>query len=128
MEYSIQLIDEPARILQVITTGEWDREADNAMGLEIMKTMAELQASKAIIDMRELQYQLKVLDFYRRVETLQEQRLKVEHTSAKVALVYRPNDVNTDHDFRFFENAAQNRGLPYRVFKQMEDALEWLAK
>jgi len=128
MEYSIQLLEEPVRIVQVVTSGEWDREVDNALGLDVMKKMVEWKINKAVIDMRELQYQLQVLDFYQRVETLREQRRKVEHNSAKVALVYRPNNKNKDQDFIFFENAAQNRGLPYRVFKQMEDALEWLSK
>jgi hypothetical protein len=36
MDYSIQLMEEP-KIVQVTTSGEWEREVDNAMGLEIMK-------------------------------------------------------------------------------------------
>ena len=128
MEYSIQLMEEPTRIVQIVTSGEWEREVDNAMGLEIMKKMFEWKINKAVIDMRDLQFELRVLDIFQRAETLRDQRRKVEHNSSKVALVYLPKDKKTDDDFIFFENTARNRGLPYRVFKQMETALAWLAE
>ena len=128
MNYSIQLMEEPTRIVQVITSGEWEREVDNAMGLDVMQKMVEWKVNKAVIDMRDLQFELRVLDIFQRAETLREQRRKVEHNSSKVALVYQSKDKKTDDDFIFFENTARNRGLPYRVFKQMEAALEWLAE
>jgi len=128
MEYSIQLTEEPARIVQVITSGEWEREVDNTMGVEIMKKMAEWKVNKAVIDMRELKFELRVLDIFQRAETLRDQRREVKPPSTKVALVYRPKDKKVDDDFIFFENTARNRGLPYRVFKQMEAAIEWLAE
>ena len=127
MEFSIQLLEEPIKIVQIVTAGKWDREVDNAMGLEIMQKMVEWKVNKAVIDIRNLKYELRVLDLFQRVETLRDQRRKVEHNSSRVALVYQPTDKNKEQDFIFFENAAQNRGLPYRVFKEMENALAWLA-
>jgi hypothetical protein len=128
MNYSIQLMEEPARFVQVITSGDWERDVDNVMGLEVMQKMVELKVNKAVIDMRDLQFELRVLDIFQRVETLRDQRQKVKPSSSRVALVYRPKDTKTDDDFIFFENTARNRGLPYRVFKQMETALEWLTE
>jgi len=125
MDYSIQLIED-SKIAQVVTSGEWEREVDNAMGLEIMKKMSEWKVNKAVIDMRNLQFELRVLDIFQRAETLRDQRREVKAPSTKVALVYLPRDKRADEDFIFFENTARNRGLPYRVFKQMESALEWL--
>jgi hypothetical protein len=127
MNYSIQLMEEP-KIVQVITSGVWEREVDNAMGLEIMRKMAELKVNKALIDMRELQFDLRVLDIFQRAEALRDQRREVNPPSSKVALVYNPVSKKMDEDFTFFENTARNRGLPYRVFKQMEAALEWLSQ
>lgn len=127
MNYSIQLLEEP-KIAQVITSGAWEREVDNAMGLEIMKKMAEWKVNKAVIDMRELQFELRVLDIFQRAETLRDQRREVKPPSSKVALVYKPISPKVDDDFLFFENTSRNRGLPYRVFKQMEDALVWLSE
>jgi hypothetical protein len=127
MNYSIQLMEEP-KIVQVTTSGVWEREVDNAMGLDIMKKMAEWNVNKALIDMRELQFELRVIDIFQRAENLREQRLEVKHFSSKVALVYNPVSKKVDEDFIFFENTSRNRGLPYRVFKQMEDALAWLSK
>jgi hypothetical protein len=125
MNYTIQLI-EASQIVQVVTSGEWERDVDNAMGLEIMKKMAEWKVNKALIDMRDLQFELRVLDIFQRAETLRDQHREVKHSSTKVALVYLPKDKHTDEDFIFFENATRNRGLPYRVFKKMESAIEWL--
>lgn len=127
MNYTIQLMEEP-KIVQVITSGTWEREVDNAMGLDIMRKMAEWKVNKAVIDLRELQFELRVIDIFQRAENLREQRREVKHNSSKVALVYHSKDKRTDDDFIFFENTARNRGLPYRVFKQMESALEWLTK
>ncbi len=127
MNYNIQLLEEP-KIAQVITSGAWEREVDNAMGLEIMKKMAEWRVNKAVIDMRELQFELRVLDIFQRAETLRDQRREVKPPSSKVALVYNAVSQKVDEDFTFFENTARNRGLPYRVFKQMEDALVWLSE
>ena len=127
MNYSIQLVEEP-RFVQAITSGEWERDVDNAMGLEIMKKMAEWQVNKALIDMRELQFDLRVLEIFQRAEALRDQRREVKSPSTKVALVYLPKDQKVDEDFIFFENTARNRGLPYRVFKQMEKALAWLSE
>jgi hypothetical protein len=128
MEYSIQLVEEPVKFAQVVALGEWQRETDNAMGLELMQKMGEWKVNKAVIDMRDLQFELRVLDIFQRAKTLRDQRRKVMHTSSKVALVYQSKGKKTDDDFIFFENTAQNRGLPYRVFKQMETALDWLAE
>jgi len=127
MDYKIQLTEDP-KVVTCTTSGEWDRKVDNAMGLDIMKHMAEWKANKALIDMRELQFELRVTDLFQRAMDLKEQRREVGHLSIKVALVYRSKDKKTDEDFVFFENVAQNRGLPYRAFKEMDAALEWLAK
>jgi len=128
MNYSIQLMEKPTRYVQVITSGDWEREVDNVMGLEVMQKMVEWKVNKAVIDMRDLQFELRVLDIFQRAETLRDQRQKVKPSSSRVALVYRSKDAKTDDDFIFFENTARNRGLPYRVFKQMETALEWLTE
>jgi hypothetical protein len=127
MNYDIQLMEEP-KIVQVTTSGAWEREVDNAMGLDIMKKMAEWKVNRALIDMRELQFELRVIDIFQRAENLRDQRREVKPISSKIALVYNPISKKVDEDFIFFENTSQNRGLPYRVFKQMESALEWLTK
>lgn len=127
MNYTIQLMEEP-KIIHVIISGEWNLEVDNAMGLDIMKKTVEWRVNKVLIDMCELQFELRVLDIFQRVESLRKQRVEVKPSSSKVALLYCPNDTNKDDDFIFFENAARNRGLPYRVFKQKDDALAWLTE
>lgn len=127
MDYSIQLEEEP-RMVMVTISGVWEYSVDTAMGLEVMEKMLEWKADKALIDMRDLQFELRVLDLYERAETLRKQRRMVGQRSSKVALVYHPESKKKNDDFTFFENTARNRGLPYRVFKNIEAALEWLAE
>ena len=127
MDYKIQLTED-LKVVTCITSGEWNHEVDTAMGLDVMKHMAEWKVNKALIDMRELQFELRLTDLFQRAMDLKEQRSEVGHLSIKVALVYRSKDKATDEDLIFFENVAQNRGMPYRVFKEMDAALEWLAK
>jgi len=127
INYTIQLTEE-SKIIHVVTFGEWEHEVDNVIGLEVMKKTVEWQVNKVLIDMREHQFELQVLDIFRRIESLRDQRVEIKPSSSRVALLYRPNDTNKDDDFIFFENVARNRGLPYRVFKQMDDALAWLTE
>ena len=127
MEYTIQLMEEPEIILVTIS-GKWNPDMDNPMGIEIMSKVGEWKVSNVLVDMRELQFEIPVIDIFQRAKDLSEQRREFAPVSSKVALVYHPKDRKTIEDFIFFENTAQNRGSPYRVFKEMESALEWLKK
>jgi hypothetical protein len=127
MDYTIQLMEEP-KIILVTISGKWNPDTDKSMGIEIMSKVGEWKAGNVLVDMRELQFDIPVIDIFQRAKDLSEQRREFTPVSSKVALVYHPKDRKTVEDFTFFENTAQNRGSPYRVFKEMESALEWLAK
>lgn len=125
MHYSIEVMQETG-FIKVTTTGEWIKERDDNLGREIMKTIASTGIRKVLIDMRELQFDLPLFTIFQRAQELRDQRLEYDTLSGKVALVYTAKDKKTNDDFSFFETTAQNRGLPYRTFQQMETALEWL--
>ncbi len=127
MDYTIQLMEEPKTILVTIS-GKWNPEMDKPMGIEIMSKVGEWKVNNVLVDMRKLQFELPVIDIFQRAKDLSEQRREFTRVSSKVALVYHPKDRKTVEDFIFFENTAQNRGSPYRVFKEMESALDWLKR
>jgi len=127
MEYVIQLIEDP-QMISVTITGKWDPAADRAMALEVMAKAAESMVGRVLVDVRQLQFDLPMINLFQRAKELGEQRREFNLVNGKVALVYQPTDKKRDDSLIFFENASRNRGLPYRVFKELDAALEWLMK
>lgn len=125
MEYTIQLETENG-LVSVQATGEWERETDDTMVQEIMKTISESGLSKVLLDMRELQFDLSMAQIFERVKTMRNIRMKQGAVSSKVALVYDTQDSKRVADMKFFETASQNRMVPYRVFSAIEEARKWL--
>lgn len=125
MEYSIHH-EEDHRLLMVVARGNWVPEADNSMVAEIMQTVDSGIVDKVLLDIRELKFDLPMLQIYERAKTLREQRSAVGRVSSRVALVYSAQNQKLDEDMHFFETASQNRGLPYRVFRDVDEAKEWL--
>lgn len=127
MNYSIEIMQE-AGFIRVMTTGKWIKEKDDGLVREIMETIARTGVRKVLLDMRELHFDFPLFTIFQRAQDLRDQRMEYSLLSLKVALVYPPENEKMKDDFSFFETAAQNRGLPYRVFEQVEEALEWLKK
>lgn len=122
MEYTVQL-DGENKIVSAIAKGKWDSETDNAMVQEIMGMVEANTILKVLLDIRELQFGHSVLQVFQRAQEMREKRKKVDTTSRKVAIVY---SATLQVNMPFFETASQNRGLPYRVFTEMDEAKEWL--
>jgi len=127
MEYILQLTNN-AQVISVVITGKWDSQTDKIMALDVMAKVDEIGVDKVLIDMRELQFDLPMINIFDRAKELREQRRSFSAHSSRVALVYKSTDKKLDNNLKFFEDASQNRGLPYRVFKDTDEALEWLLK
>jgi hypothetical protein len=125
MEYTIQL-DKENEWVFIRATGEWDRGTDDLMVQEIMHIINENGLRKVLLDIRELQFDLSMVQIFERVKTLREARMKQETTSSRVALVYDAQNPKLVADMKFFETASQNRMVPYRVFIHIEEARKWL--
>jgi len=108
MDYTIQLMEEP-KIILVTISGKWNPDMDNPMGLEIMSKGIEWNLNNVLIDMRELQFEMPVIDIFQRAKDLSEQRREIRPVSSKVAFVYHPKDEKTIEDFTFFENTTKSR-------------------
>lgn len=125
MEYAIQL-DETAGLISARATGAWESEKDNLMVDQLLQLVDTSEVNKILLDIRELHFDLSIIQIFQRAKTMREKRLKQNKVTSKVALVYAPADSKRDADMKFFENASQNRGMPYCVFIDMEKAQQWL--
>ena|SRR5690242_6066670 len=125
MDYTIQLVED-RKLIIATAMGDWEQEADNAMVRQIMDAIGTSGLDRVLVDIRELKLNIPLVQIFERAKELREQRRQADVSSAKAAVVYPPNDPKLEADFNFFENAARNRGLPYRAFNNMEDAMDWL--
>jgi len=124
MEYSIQHAG--GNLIIATASGDWDQVTDKTMLLEIMKAVDASNSRRVLLDVRQLHFDLATLQIFERAVELRQQRGEFGRTSTKAALVYPSTGKKMDEDMAFFETAARNRGLPYRTFKDMEQARAWL--
>jgi len=124
MEYKVGLGEEE-KFIHAFAKGKWNAETDNALVKEIM-TMVEKEAIlKVLLDIRELQFSHSILQMFQRVQEMREKRKATSKTSRRVAIVY---SATLPIEANFFETVSQNRGLPYRVFTDIDEAKEWLLR
>jgi hypothetical protein len=103
-----------------------DPKIENLMVRGIMEAVGSTGSTRVLLDIRELQYELTMSRIFERTQEVLKQREEFKHVSRKVAILYPSADPKIDENSRFFETVARNRGLPYRAFRDMESALEWL--
>ena len=127
MEYTIQIIEDQ-KIIHAIAKGQWDKQTEDLMTHEILGTVVKLDLKKVLLDMREVEFDMSLADIFQRAQELREERVESRAFSFKVAIIYVSKDRKTEDNFSFFETAARNRGLPYRVFKDIKDAFAWLTE
>lgn len=118
--------DKDRQMISVTASGKWELDKDNEMISQIMKAVEETGSRKVLLDMRELHFNLPMIHLYERAQGLMKQRLNSKTVSRRVALVYTAHTPKLDEDLIFFETAARNRNLPYRVFKDLAEAQKWL--
>ena len=107
-------------------TGMWDPATDNAMVRQILEMVNSTDVLKVLLDIRELQFNLPIVQIFERAKEMREARRRFGKTSIKAAIVYSAGNGKLEEDMIFFETASRNRGLPYRTFKDMEGAIAWL--
>jgi hypothetical protein len=125
MNYIVEFKDEQ-KIVSARAEGRWDSGTDNGMVREILEMVDSTNSSKVLLDIRELHFDLPMFQIFERAKEMREQRSKFGKVSAKAAMVYTPSTPKIEQDMKFFENAARNRGLPYRMFQDVEEAMVWL--
>jgi hypothetical protein len=125
MNYIVEF-NEEQKIVSARAEGQWDSTTDNGMVLKILEMVDSTRSSRVLLDIRELHFNLPMFQIFERAKEMREQRSKFGKVSAKAAIVYSPSTPKIEEDMKFFENAARNRGLPYRMFQDVEEAMTWL--
>ncbi|MBE7432990.1 MAG: hypothetical protein HS100_03685 [Anaerolineales bacterium] len=125
MEYVIQP-DDKDKIIKVRATGKWDLEFGRAMSREIAETVDATHLRLVLVDMRKVEIRASIIQIYERVKELWDEHQSAKQTVWKVAAVLTLDDQEFKKEMQFFENTAQNRGLPYRIFSDMDEAFIWL--
>ena len=125
MNYTVEF-KEDQKIIFAAASGEWDATTDHAMLDRVLQTVDLTGSSRVLLDIRELHFDLQMFQIFERAKQVKEQRQQFGKASTKAAIVYFAPSQKIEGDIQFFENAARNRGLPYRVFRDVEDALTWL--
>ena len=125
MEYTVRL-SEDEKIVAAWATGEWDAVTDNKMVHQVLERVDATGCRKVLLDIRELHFDFPIAQIFGRAKEIGEQRRHFVKVSTKTAIVYPSTNRKVEEDMLFFENATRNRGLPYRIFKDIEDAITWL--
>lgn len=87
MDYVIQL-DEKNRIVTAVAKGEWDSETDNTLIYQILEMVDVTGVRKVLLDIRELRFELPIVQIFERAKELRAERQKFSKTSAKAAIIY----------------------------------------
>jgi hypothetical protein len=119
-DYVLNLEDKGG-YLEAIPRGKRTRETVSALTEEIAKACIEVHCSKILVDVKELEGLLKVLDSYN-IVTQDFRKLRGKGIQ-KVAIV---DQAAPGLGGWFIETVAVNRGFNLRVFSDRKLALEWL--
>jgi hypothetical protein len=125
MNYIVEFKEEQ-KIVSARAEGKWDSTTDNSMVHKILEMVDTTGSSRVFLDIRELHFDLPMFQIFERAKEMREQRRQFGKVSARAAIIYSPSTPKIEEDMKFFENAARNRGLPYRMFKDVEEAMTWL--
>ena len=100
-----------------------DLEDVKRYGLAIITACSEGDCDKALLDERELKYDLSISDTFKLAEYYSNQMQKLLPKVIKTAIV-------CDREFMkeagFWENTSANRGLNVKVFTSTDSAAQWL--
>jgi hypothetical protein len=123
MDYKLA-IETKNDVLWVKATGTRSRETVLDMSGDVLEACVKERVKKVLIDVRELQGRLLPKDSYD-IAAKHFPKIRDPNVITQAALV----DLEEFRDqYRFFENVAVNRGFNLRIFPNVEDALQWLAK
>lgn len=125
MDYSIHQ-DSETGIITAVVTGAWSAQQDDELLRRIIAIDTQGRPKLLLMDLRQLSADFSVSYIYYRAQFLEKKRQQVEIPSFRAALIYDGANPKVRQAYEFFETTAVNRGLPYRVFADIERARRWL--
>jgi hypothetical protein len=122
MDFNYRVVD-AGRFVQVDASGKVDVPATVRMAQEIAAFHGEAAHLPVLLDVRQLQGRLSILDIVQIVKTLVADS---GHYRRKLALLARADDQL--ERARFMQIYSLNRGIPIAAFADRGEAVKWLAE
>jgi hypothetical protein len=92
-------------------------------GMAIIAACLDGDCDRALLDERELKYDLSIADTFELAEYYSNQMQKLLPKIIKTAIVC---DQEFMREAEFWENTSANRGLNVKVFTSIDGAMQWL--
>jgi len=118
MNWQIEYIEKDD-LLYIKTNGVLTNNAANAMVEDIVKASARYKCDNQIVDHRDTQFALKVIDYYERPNVNAGIGISLKW---KIAMVFS----KLTEDTQFMETVFRNRGYNFRQFDDVEEARKWV--
>jgi len=109
-------------IVSVQTSGIITWDDNKVMSQEVLATAKHHGSNKFLVDHRLLETNLTVLQIDNLPEMFREIGIGPEY---RVAILFDPASPRSSN-FTFFENVSIISSLPFRVFSEQTEAIEWL--
>lgn len=123
MSYNLT-IEKKGDVLWVTATGMRSLETVISMSKDIMAACAEQKVRRVLIDVRELKERMKMGEIYE-ISDKYFPKIRDRSVITHSAIV----DLKEfEHEYKFFETVAMNRGFNLRLFSDPDEAVEWLRK
>lgn len=100
-----------------------DLEDVKRYGMAIIAACLDGDCDRALLDERELKYNLSIADTFKLAEYYANQMQKLLPKVIKTAIVC---DQKFMKEAAFWENTSANRGLNVKVFTSIDSAMQWL--
>jgi len=123
MVCDVEMTREP-KYLHFRAKGMRSRESILALSKQIMDACIEHDARQVLVDVRELEGFLPVLDAYE-IPAQEFPAMRRPEILRQAAVIDREG---AEERGRFFETVAQNRGFNLRTFQDPDEAIEWLLR
>lgn len=92
-------------------------------GMTIIAACSDGDCDKALLDERELEYDLSITDTFKLAEYYSHQMQKLLPKVIKTAIICGQESMK---EAAFWENTSVNRGLYVKVFTSIDSAIQWL--
>ncbi len=122
MPYSIRPLPH-LNVVEICYTEYMTLEEAESAREEARRILDEHGLRRILVDTRQAQVRLSTMDLYRFGSSLNQ----VLPFGTRIATLYTEEAFSSE-DARFLESVSSIRGIPFRVFTEVDEALAWLSR
>jgi hypothetical protein len=117
-------VDNETKILTCSLSGEFDIETALSLSIDLRERALQSELN-VLYDAQKLSVTQSIMPAYDFAEKLNSLLGDARHRFVKVAFLYKQD--RYECNWKFYENAATNRGVVTKVFAAKEEAMKWLS-